>query len=70
MAPGAVADAMLDAVIGVVGQTSASSLQLVRIVIFQAPMLADFHKSMQKKEGADEPAKEGRVTRIMCMLCF
>lgn len=68
MVPGQVADAMLDAVVDVVGQASVSSLQLVRIVIFQASMLADFHKSMQKRESTGEPAKEGRMTKMMCTL--
>ncbi|XP_030642348.1 poly(ADP-ribose) polymerase family member 14-related sequence 1 [Chanos chanos] len=46
-----VADSMLDAVVDMVKKTPQSSLKLVRIVIFQAPMLADFHNSMQGKEG-------------------
>lgn len=46
-----VADAMLDAVADFVSQTPQSSIKLVRFVIFQAPMLADFHQSMLKREG-------------------
>ncbi|KAL2081153.1 hypothetical protein ACEWY4_023006 [Coilia grayii] len=68
VAPGLVADAMLDAVVDVVGQMPVSSLQLVRIVIFQAPMLSDFHKSMQRREGTGEPAKKGVVSRVMSSL--
>ncbi|KAJ8350478.1 hypothetical protein SKAU_G00256080 [Synaphobranchus kaupii] len=46
-----VADAMLDAVADVVQQDPATSLQVVKLVVFQAPMLANFHSSMQKREG-------------------
>ncbi|XP_041928990.1 poly(ADP-ribose) polymerase family member 14-related sequence 1 isoform X2 [Alosa sapidissima] len=68
VAPGLVADAMLDAVVDVVGQKPVSSLQLIRIVIFQAPMLAEFYKSMQKKEGSNKPVKEGMGAKIMSSL--
>ncbi|XP_075904598.1 poly(ADP-ribose) polymerase family member 14-related sequence 1 isoform X2 [Nelusetta ayraudi] len=44
-----VADAMLDAVIEVVNQNSSSTLQSIRIVIFQLPMLKDFYDSMQER---------------------
>lgn len=78
MAPGLVADAMLDAVVDVVGRMSVSSLQLVRIVIFQAPMLANFHKSMQERagtgepeeEGTSKPEKKGTMSMMMCMMSF
>lgn len=43
------ADAMLDAVIEVVNQNSSSTLQSIRIIIFQSPMLKDFHSSMQER---------------------
>nr|XP_020500425.1 protein mono-ADP-ribosyltransferase PARP14-like isoform X1 [Labrus bergylta] len=45
-----VADAMLDAVIDVLSQNTSTKLQKVRIVIFQQPMLKDFHRSMQERE--------------------
>ncbi|KAG9271270.1 poly ADP-ribose polymerase 14 [Astyanax mexicanus] len=58
--PGQVADSMLDAVVDFVTQTPQSSIKLIRMVIFQAPMLADFHQSMQKREGgSDKQKKEG-----------
>lgn len=44
-----VADAMLDAVIEVVNQNSSSTLQSIRIIIFQSPMLKDFCDSMQER---------------------
>lgn len=40
---------MLDAVIEVVNQNSSSTLQSIRIVIFQPPMLKDFYDSMQER---------------------
>ncbi|XP_026865825.2 poly(ADP-ribose) polymerase family member 14-related sequence 1 [Electrophorus electricus] len=62
---GLVADAMLDAVIDFVKQTPQSSLRLVRIVIFQAPMLADFHQSMLKREATDKQKKGTTLTKII-----
>ncbi|KAM4561029.1 poly(ADP-ribose) polymerase family member 14-related sequence 1 isoform 2-T2 [Fundulus diaphanus] len=53
-----VADAMLDAVIDVLNQNPSSSLTLIRIVIFQQPMLKDFYSSMQERE-ATEPKDKG-----------
>lgn len=41
---------MLDAVIEVVNQNSSSTLQSIRIVIFQPPMLQDFYDSMQERQ--------------------
>nr|XP_046160813.1 poly(ADP-ribose) polymerase family member 14-related sequence 1 isoform X2 [Oncorhynchus gorbuscha] len=59
---GQVADAMLDAVVEVVGQKSHNTLQLVRMVIFQPAMLTEFHKSMVKKEGTDvDTQKKGSI---------
>uniref|UniRef100_A0A8C7HV76 Poly [ADP-ribose] polymerase n=1 Tax=Oncorhynchus kisutch TaxID=8019 RepID=A0A8C7HV76_ONCKI len=59
---GQVADAMLDAVVEVVGQKSQNTLQLVRMVIFQPAMLTEFHKSMVKKEGTDvDTQKKGSI---------
>lgn len=53
-----VADAMLDAVTDVLSQNTASPLTTVRIVIFQKPMLKDFHSSMQQREAADPDSKD------------
>ncbi|XP_055737967.1 protein mono-ADP-ribosyltransferase PARP14-like isoform X1 [Salvelinus fontinalis] len=59
---GQVADAMLDAVVEVVGQKSQNTLQLVRMVIFQPAMLTEFHKSMVKKEDTDvDTQKKGSI---------
>ncbi|KAG5833574.1 hypothetical protein ANANG_G00277340 [Anguilla anguilla] len=58
VSPSQVADAMLDAVADVVQQDPAMSLQLVRLVVFQAPMLTNFCSSMQKREGT------GTLTKV------
>ncbi|XP_034430831.1 protein mono-ADP-ribosyltransferase PARP14-like [Hippoglossus hippoglossus] len=44
-----VADAIFDAVIDVLSQNTHGSLKTIRIVIFQAPMLNEFHSSMQPR---------------------
>ncbi|XP_053185151.1 protein mono-ADP-ribosyltransferase PARP14-like [Scomber japonicus] len=54
-----VADAMLDAVIDVLSQNTSSPLKTVRIVIFQAPMLKDFYKSMHHREATEPKSKGG-----------
>lgn len=51
-----VADAMLEAVIEVLSQNSPTTLQTIRIVIFQAPMLKDFCSSMQERDATDPKA--------------
>ncbi|KAJ8410632.1 hypothetical protein AAFF_G00195360 [Aldrovandia affinis] len=56
--PSQVADTMLDAVADMVQQIPKTSLQVVRVIIFQVPMLADFHSSMQKREGIATQEKE------------
>uniref|UniRef100_A0A3P8WRG8 Poly [ADP-ribose] polymerase n=2 Tax=Cynoglossus semilaevis TaxID=244447 RepID=A0A3P8WRG8_CYNSE len=45
-----VADAMFDAVSNVLSQNPAGSLNKIRFVIFQQPMLKDFHNSMVERE--------------------
>lgn len=50
---------MLDAVIDVMSQNTSSVLTLIRIVIFQAPMLNDFLSSMQQREATDPKDKVG-----------
>uniref|UniRef100_A0A3Q0R7Q2 Poly [ADP-ribose] polymerase n=1 Tax=Amphilophus citrinellus TaxID=61819 RepID=A0A3Q0R7Q2_AMPCI len=52
-----VADTMLDAVIDVLSQNPSSLLTTIRIVIFQKPMLKDFHSSMQQRGAADSDPK-------------
>ncbi|KAJ8252795.1 hypothetical protein GJAV_G00205670 [Gymnothorax javanicus] len=55
VSPAQVSEAMLDALAEVVQQDPGLSLQVVRLVIFQAQMLMDFHSSMKKREGAGTP---------------
>uniref|UniRef100_A0A3B3V0L6 Poly [ADP-ribose] polymerase n=1 Tax=Poecilia latipinna TaxID=48699 RepID=A0A3B3V0L6_9TELE len=57
-----VADSMLDAAIDVFSQNTSSSLTLIRIVIFQQPMLKDFHSSMQEREATDPKEKGGLLS--------
>ncbi|KAG9349380.1 hypothetical protein JZ751_027823 [Albula glossodonta] len=56
--PSQVADAMLDALADITQQNPTTSLKLVRVVIFQAPMLVNFCSSMQKREGMVTQKKE------------
>ncbi|XP_053352525.1 poly(ADP-ribose) polymerase family member 14-related sequence 1 isoform X2 [Clarias gariepinus] len=62
--PGNVADAMMDAVIDFLTRTPQSSLKTVRIVIFQAPMLVDFHQSMLRKEVTVKQKTESAWSRL------
>lgn len=64
--PGHVADSMMDAVIDFLRQTPQSSLKTVRIVIFQAPMLVDFHQSMLRREATKMQKNESTWSRITC----
>ncbi|PIO09605.1 hypothetical protein AB205_0015460, partial [Aquarana catesbeiana] len=59
----AVADAILDAVVGFVKSKSAVTVQHVTLVIFQPQMLKDFHNSMKKKE-PPPAAKQPWFSRI------
>ncbi|XP_036417757.1 poly(ADP-ribose) polymerase family member 14-related sequence 1 isoform X2 [Colossoma macropomum] len=61
---GQVADAMLDAVVDFVTQTPQSSIKLIHIVIFQAPLLTNFHQSMQRREGSDKQKKQSALSKI------
>ncbi|KAM9305744.1 protein mono-ADP-ribosyltransferase PARP14-like [Gastrophryne carolinensis] len=61
VAPGDVADAILDAVQEFVISSQATTIQTVTVVLFQPQMLNDFHASMQKREmvpAAAAPAKQ------------
>ncbi|XP_054908738.1 poly(ADP-ribose) polymerase family member 14-related sequence 1 isoform X2 [Poeciliopsis prolifica] len=59
-----VADTMLDAAIDILSQNTSSSLTLIRIVIFQQPMLKDFHNSMQEREAIEPKDKTGFWSNI------
>ncbi|XP_075466033.1 protein mono-ADP-ribosyltransferase PARP14-like isoform X2 [Ascaphus truei] len=62
--PSAVADAMLDAVVDFASSKSAQSVQTVKVVIFQQPMLNDFYTSMKKKEGTSLPEPESVFQKL------
>lgn len=47
-----------DEIIDVLSQNSSSSRTTVCIVIFQKPLLKDFHSSMQQREAADPNPKD------------
>ncbi|XP_041057609.1 poly(ADP-ribose) polymerase family member 14-related sequence 1 isoform X2 [Carcharodon carcharias] len=53
--PTQVADAMIDSVGAFVNRKSPTSLQKIRIVIFQPQMFKEFHSSLQKHEGSILP---------------
>ncbi|XP_058268081.1 protein mono-ADP-ribosyltransferase PARP14-like isoform X2 [Hemibagrus wyckioides] len=48
--PSAVADAMIEALIDFVKKKKGTHLQSVKFLIFQTPMVSDFHQSMLKKQ--------------------
>ncbi|XP_067299868.1 poly(ADP-ribose) polymerase family member 14-related sequence 1 isoform X2 [Pseudorasbora parva] len=56
LSPGQVADSMMDGVLEMIQKTPKSTLKLIRLVVFQAPMLPEFLKSMQYRETG--PAKQ------------
>lgn len=49
--PAAVADAMVDAVVDFVKKKQPKFVRSIKILIFQTAMMAEFHKSMKKREG-------------------
>ncbi|XP_047012139.1 poly(ADP-ribose) polymerase family member 14-related sequence 1 isoform X2 [Ictalurus punctatus] len=61
---GHVADCMMDAVVDFLTQTPQSSLKMVRIVIFQAPMLVDFHQSMVKREATEKQKNDSTWSKL------
>ncbi|XP_016389906.1 poly(ADP-ribose) polymerase family member 14-related sequence 1 isoform X2 [Sinocyclocheilus rhinocerous] len=60
LSPGQVADCMLDGILDMIRKTPQSTLKLIRLVVFQAQMLPEFHKSMQNQETG--PAKQEQST--------
>lgn len=57
---------MMDAVVDFLTQTPQSSLKMVRIVIFQAPMLVDFHQSMVKREATEKQKNDSTWSKLTC----
>ncbi|KAK9969248.1 hypothetical protein ABG768_027441 [Culter alburnus] len=65
LSPGQVADSMMDGVLDMVRKTPQSTIKLIRLVVFQAPMLPEFLKSMQYKEtGPPKQEKESTWSKI------
>lgn len=68
LSPGQVADSMMDGVVDMIGKTPQSTLKLIRLVVFQAPMLPEFLKSMQYREtGPAKQEKESTWSKIKSM---
>uniref|UniRef100_A0A4W6DZF5 Poly [ADP-ribose] polymerase n=1 Tax=Lates calcarifer TaxID=8187 RepID=A0A4W6DZF5_LATCA len=55
--PSAVADAMVEAVVEFIRKKHPKSVRSMKILIFQTAMIAEFHKSMKKREGAEVEEK-------------
>uniref|UniRef100_A0A672JFB8 Poly [ADP-ribose] polymerase n=1 Tax=Salarias fasciatus TaxID=181472 RepID=A0A672JFB8_SALFA len=63
VAPSAVADAMVGAVVDFVRKKQPQSVRSVQILIFQAAMLAEFHQSMKRRQG-EEAGPKGVCSQI------
>lgn len=59
-----VADAMFDAVMDELSQNSSTTLNTVRIVVFQPPMLKDFYTSMQQREASVTKSPSSFLSKI------
>uniref|UniRef100_A0A8C1XM30 Poly [ADP-ribose] polymerase n=1 Tax=Cyprinus carpio TaxID=7962 RepID=A0A8C1XM30_CYPCA len=60
LSPGQVADSMMDGMLDMIRKNPQSTLKLIRLVVFQAQMLPEFHKSMQNRETG--PVKQDQST--------
>ncbi|XP_071340147.1 protein mono-ADP-ribosyltransferase PARP14-like isoform X2 [Trachinotus anak] len=61
--PSAVADAMVKAVVEFVRKKHPKFVRSVKILIFQAVMMTEFHKSMKRREG-EEVEEKGFLTKL------
>ncbi|XP_040897571.1 protein mono-ADP-ribosyltransferase PARP14-like isoform X2 [Toxotes jaculatrix] len=61
--PSAVADAMVEAVVEFVRKKHPAFVRSVKILIFQAVMMTEFHKSMKRREG-EEVEEKSFLTKI------
>nr|XP_023650002.1 poly [ADP-ribose] polymerase 14 isoform X5 [Paramormyrops kingsleyae] len=64
VSPSLVADAMINTVVDFEKIKKGQSLKCVKIVVFQAGMMADFHRSLKTKEGTDQPEENSIFSRI------
>uniref|UniRef100_A0A8C1GLI2 Poly [ADP-ribose] polymerase n=1 Tax=Cyprinus carpio TaxID=7962 RepID=A0A8C1GLI2_CYPCA len=62
--PADVADAMVDAVVDFVKKKKPAHVRLVKFLIFQTNMVADFHQSMVRRSGEKVEEDKGLLTRI------
>uniref|UniRef100_A0A8C1WAV4 Poly [ADP-ribose] polymerase n=1 Tax=Cyprinus carpio TaxID=7962 RepID=A0A8C1WAV4_CYPCA len=62
--PADVADAMVDAVVDFVKKKKPAHIRLVKFLIFQTNMVADFHQSMVRRSGEKVEEDKGLLTRI------
>ncbi|XP_058642232.1 poly(ADP-ribose) polymerase family member 14-related sequence 1 isoform X2 [Onychostoma macrolepis] len=60
LSPGQVADSMMNGMLDMIRKNPQSTLKLIRLVVFQAQMLPEFHKIMQNQETG--PAKQEQST--------
>ncbi|XP_073490642.1 protein mono-ADP-ribosyltransferase PARP14-like [Aquarana catesbeiana] len=64
LAASTVADSILDGLVDFITSKSVRSLQTVKVVLFQQPMLNDFYMSMKKREGTILTEDKSFLTRI------
>ncbi|XP_065146257.2 protein mono-ADP-ribosyltransferase PARP14-like [Paramisgurnus dabryanus] len=62
--PAVVADAMVDAVVDFVKKNKTANVKLVKFLIFQTNMVADFKQSMLKRSGEKVDEEKGIVERF------
>ncbi|XP_068102386.1 protein mono-ADP-ribosyltransferase PARP14-like [Hyperolius riggenbachi] len=64
LAASVVADSLLDGVVDFISANSVSSLQTVKVVLFQQQMQNDFYTSMKNREGTPLPVQKSFLTRV------
>uniref|UniRef100_A0A672S1J3 Poly [ADP-ribose] polymerase n=1 Tax=Sinocyclocheilus grahami TaxID=75366 RepID=A0A672S1J3_SINGR len=62
--PADVADAMVDSVVDFVKKKKPAHVRLVKFLIFQTNMVADFHQSMVRRSGEKVEEDKGLLTKI------
>ncbi len=59
-----VADAMVDAVVDFLKKKKPVHVRLVKFIIFQTNMVADFHQSMIRRSGEKVEEEKGLITKF------
>ncbi len=62
--PADIADAMVDAVVDFAKKKKPVHVRLVKFLIFQTNMVADFHQSMIRRSGEKVEEDKGLLTRF------